>query len=405
MKTLWVVSGGAEAVPGVKKAREMGLFVVVSDADPKAPAAAVADDFVLASTYDTKATVEAALLYHQTKRSLDGVVCIAADVPLTVAMVAEAIGLPGIPVSVAVLAADKLAMKQRFVEKGVPVPWFSQVESAEYLQGIIAEKGLPLVVKPVDSRGARGVLRLTEDVDPVWAYHYALSFSPSGRVMVEEYLEGPQISTESLLLSGKGVTPGFADRNYEYIEQFAPYIIENGGEQPSILSLEQKKAVSQCAEQAALAMGIENGVAKGDLVLTDSGPKVIEVAARLSGGWFSTDQIPLGTGVDLVGAVIRQSLGKKVEAQEVTPVFVKGIAIRYFFPPSGKLIKIEGAERFADKDWVHKIGFFVRPGDRIDTATNHTQRVGFVITVGNTRGQAVRRAQVVVDGVKWHVES
>jgi len=404
MKTLWIVSGGVEAVPGVKRAKAMGLHVVVSDMDPNAPAASIADDFVLASTYDAEATVEAALHYHKNKRPLDGVVCVAADVPVTVARVAEAVGLPGIPVSVAELAADKLAMKQRFREEGVPIPWFCRVESFGHLQQLVREHGLPLVIKPVDSRGARGVLRLTKDVDLDWAYQHSLGFSPSGRVMLEEYLAGPQISTESLMVSGKGATPGFADRNYEFIEKFAPFMIENGGEQPSRLTAKQQKDVRDCAEQAALAMGIENGIAKGDLVLTDSGPKVIEVAARLSGGWFSTDQIPIGTGVDLVELVIRQALGEKIALQDTTPVMSKGVAIRYFFPPAGKLVEVTGVESFAGKSWIHKLGFFVKPGDEIEKTSNHTQRAGFVITTGDTREQAVRRACSVVDGLTWRVE-
>jgi len=400
MKTLWIVSGGAEAVPGIQLAKMMGLYVVVSDGSSQAPGRTFADDFVQVSTYDVKKTVDAALRYNQTVRTLDGIICIAADVPLTVASISEKLGLPGIPIAAAKLAADKLAMKNCFAEAALPIPWFCQVESVNHLRKLVKKKGYPIVIKPVDSRGARGVLRLTSGINIEWAFQHALSFSPTQRVMIEEYLEGPQISTESLMLDGRGFTPGFADRNYEFLEQFAPYIIENGGEQPSALSKKQQKAVKDCAEQAALAMGIKSGVAKGDLVLTKSGPKVIEMAARLSGGWFCTDQIPIGTGVDLVGAAIRLALGEAVSSDDLIPHFNKGVAIRYFFPPHGKVLAIEGAESFKKKSWVHRIGFFVAPGDTIGTATDHTQRAGFVITIGKTRKQAVNRAQKVIETVR-----
>jgi len=95
------------------------------------------------------------------------------------------------------------------------------------------ERGFPLVLKPVDGRGARGVLRLTKDTDLAWAFAHATSQSRRGGVMVEEYLAGPQISTEGLLVDGEGTTCGFIDRNYEHLDTFAPYIVENGGEQPS----------------------------------------------------------------------------------------------------------------------------------------------------------------------------
>src|SRR5712692_567410 len=109
-RTLWIVSGGAEAVPGIQRARAMGLHVVVSDMNPAAPGFKRADDAVVADTYDADGTVAAAVEYHAHKRPIDGVMCMAADVPLTVASVAAALGLPGISVESARLASDTLAM-------------------------------------------------------------------------------------------------------------------------------------------------------------------------------------------------------------------------------------------------------------------------------------------------------
>src|SRR5437588_8831418 len=95
-RTLVIVGGGAVAVPGIQRARAMGLHVVVSDVNPSAPGFAWADDAVVADTYDVDATLAAATKYQQTTRPIDGVICTAADVPLTVASVASALGLPGI---------------------------------------------------------------------------------------------------------------------------------------------------------------------------------------------------------------------------------------------------------------------------------------------------------------------
>jgi len=399
-KTLFIVSGGAESIPGIQRAKNMGLHVVVSDINPKAPGFDIADDRVIADTYGVEDTIAAALHYHKTIRPIDGVMCIASDVPLTVASVAHALGLPGITIEAARLAGDKLAMKERFAEKGISIPWFCRVDSVTHLRRILSERGFPVVLKPVDSRGARGVLRLTESVDLDWAYEHSVSFSPSGRVMVEEYLEGPQISTESAIINGQTFTPGFTDRNYEFFDRFAPYIIENGGQQPSILTQDQLNAVSRLAERAALAMGIMTGIAKGDMVLTKDGPKVIEIAARLSGGWFSTDQIPLATGVDLIGSAIRIALGEQVPEEDLIPRYQKGVAIRYFFPEPGRVVKIKNEDQFKNTSWMHKLGFFVKPGDIVEPVTNHTKRAGFVITMGETRDQAVERAEQVVKSIK-----
>jgi len=378
----------------------MGLHVVVSDMNPAAPGFKSADDAIVANTYDAEGTVAAAVEYHKHKRPIDGVMCMAADVPLTVASVASALGLPGISVESARLASDKLAMKQAFQRAGIPIPWFQAIASIDELRAAIADRGVPLVLKPIDGRGARGVLRLTERTDLAWALAHAASRSRRGVVMVEEYLEGPQISTEGLLVEGAGTTCGFIDRNYEHIDTFAPYIVENGGEQPSALPLPAQRRVSTVAMDAGRAMGIVSGSVKGDMVWTDRGPYVIEIAARLSGGWMSTDQIPLGAGVDLIGCAIRLALGEKVPAEDIRPRWHRGVAIRYFFPPPGRVASIDGAERFAGVPWVHRLGFFVEPGEVVQPITDHTKRAGFVIATGATRGEAVERAEAVVDAIR-----
>lgn len=403
-KTLLIISGGAEAVPGIKRAKAMGLHVVVSDYNPDAPGFAYADDRLFASTYDIGETVAAARSYHEQVRPLDGVICMAADVPLTVASVAAELGLPGIPIETARLAADKLAMKRCFVAAGIAVPWFSAVESSTDLREMFEEHNRCLVIKPVDSRGARGVLRLTEGVDLKWAFEHAKSNSPTGRVMVEEYITGPQVSTESVMLNGRGVTPGFIDRNYEYLERFAPYMIENGGQQPSQLSASDRQAVIELAERAALAMGIHNGIAKGDMVLSDEGPKVIEIAARLSGGWMSSDQIPLATGVDIVAAAVHIALGEPVERASLAANTQQGVAIRYFFPPAGRITAIQNREQVEAQPWLYRLGFFAAPGERIEAVTDHTRRAGYVIVTGEDCVAAVARAQQVVNTIVIETE-
>lgn len=395
-KCLLIVSGGAEAVPGIVKAKEMGLHVVVSDYNPEAPGFSYSDDKIIASTYDVEQTVRAALEYHRTVRPIDGVICIASDVPLTVAAVAERLGLPGIPVESARLASDKLAMKQRLADKGIAIPWFSAVESTEHLTALVSKRGFPLIIKPVDSRGARGVLKIDNNIDLNWAFSVAKQNSATGRVMVEEFIDGPQISTEAILIGGNGYTLGFADRNYEFLNRFAPFIIENGGEQPSRLVEEEKSAVAQLAIQAGKALGVETGVVKGDMVLSEQGPKVIEIATRLSGGWFSTDQIPLHTGVDFIGSAIKLALGESVNNEDLIPKCSKGVAIRYFFPPSGVVESIPDLDELKSMNGVYKVVIFVKPGEILEPVTNHTKRAGCVITVGENRLEALERARKVV---------
>ncbi len=405
MKTLLVVSAGIEAVPGIELAKSMGLHLIASDANPEAPGFALADDHLIASTYDVEATVAAASRYHHNIRPIDGVMCIASDVPLTVASVVAELNLPGIPLESAQLATDKLAMKQRFAADAVPIPWFHAVDSADHLKSLVSTQGLPLVIKPVDSRGSRGVLRLLPETDLDWAYATARDHSPTGRVMLERFLPGPQVSTESLMIDGVAYTPGFSDRNYQYLERYAPHIIENGGQLPSHLDDATQQAVRVLVQQAALSMGIRNGVVKGDIVVTDGKPHVIELAARLSGGYFCTHEIPLNTGVDLVGAAIRQALGEPVDPADLQPRFNRPVAQRYFFPEPGVVTAVEGADAFAEHPDVAYLELRAKPGDRIGPVDSHPARAGVVITTGATRGAAVALAEAVVAGIEIKVET
>ena len=400
MKTLWVISGGVEAIPTIRRARDQGLRVVVSDGNPEAPGFRYAHTAIVASTYDAEATVQAARQYTYENQRIDGVLCAAADVPVTVASVAQEFGLAGVSLETARLTTDKLAMKDQLRAVGIPIPFYRPIHSTLDLRQAVELSKHPLILKPVDSRGARGVLRLTGETDPDWAFNHARACSPTSRVMVEEYLEGPQISTETILVDGDASTPGFTDRNYEFLERFSPYVIENGGQSPSRLAEPDRAAVTDLVEEAARALGIHTGVAKGDMVLTQDGPKVIEIASRLSGGWFSSHQIPLGTGVDFLGAAIRLSLGEKVPAEELCPRFARGVSIRFFFPQAGRVTAIRNLDQFRSIPWLPILHLSVEVGDATAAMTDHTQRGGVVLATGRDREEAVARAENAVSTIE-----
>lgn len=402
-RTILFIGGGVETIAGVVRAKAMGLYVVVSDANADAPAIGFADDGIVASTYDVQASIAAAVEFHRNRRALDGVICLATDVPLTVASVAQALGLPGIPIAAARLSTDKLAMKERFAASGIPIPWFSAVGSEEQLRAIVAERGFPLVLKPVDSRGARGVLLLRKEIDLTWAYAESRRNSPTGRAMIESFLAGPQVSTESLVLGGIAHTPGFADRNYELLDRYAPYVIENGGNLPSNLPASTKSAIMNLVQRAATSIGVTNGVVKGDIVVNDGEPKIIEVATRLSGGYFCTHEIPFNTGVDIVGSAIQVALGDHVDARSLRPRYDRPVAQRYLFPTPGTVTAIDGVERYQDDKNVIYLEVRVKVGDIVHPIDSHPTRAGVVMTTGENREAAIAVAEEVVRSI--HIET
>ena len=391
-KTLLIVSGGIEAADAARRAKEMGLHVVVSDIDSQAPGFAFADSCLIADVYGPAETAAAAERYNRKIRKIDGVICVAADAPVTAATVAERLRLPGIPVHVAELACDKLAMKKCFRSAGVAVPWFQEVSTPQELQRVAIERGGDLVIKPVDSRGSRGVQRIAKAQDLAKAFTLARSYSPSERVMVEQYLPGPQVSTESLLVGGQCHTPGFSDRNYEYLERYAPFFIENGGDLPSRLPPDIQDKVRDLVARAARAMGITDGTVKGDVVIHNGEPHMIELAARLSGGFFCTREIPLSTGVDFIGGAIKLALGEAVSEAEMTPMRANPVVQRYVFPRPGQVVAIHGAEMARQVPGVAELVVTARIGDIIPPAGDKRPSGAMVLATGTSHEVALKAA-------------
>ncbi len=404
MKTLLIISGGIEAADAARHAREMGLHVVVSDIDANAPGFAFAHERLIADVYGPEATAEAAERYHGERRKIDGVICVAADAPLTAALVAQRLGLPGLSLEAAQLATDKLAMKTRFKERGVPVPWFAPVGSSRALEKIVAERGRNLVIKPVDSRGSRGVQRLARVADSAAAYALAEKHSPTKRVMVEDYLDGPQVSTESIVTGGHCHTPGFSDRNYELLESHAPFFIENGGDLPSSLPRLIQEKVKAVVARAAAALGVTEGSVKGDIVVHRDEPYIIELAARLSGGFFCTREIPLNTGVDLIGAAIRVALGEPVDPAEMEPRRDNPVVQRYAFPRPGRVLGIRGAEAARRLPGIADIVVTARHGDIIPPAGDKRPSAAMVLATGASREAARASANAAIAAIEIEIQ-
>lgn len=398
-KTLLIIGGGIEQVRAYELAREMGLVVVGTDLDPSAPALELADHKIIASTRDEQETLREVVKFNANHR-IDGVMTLANDVPLTVATVAVELGLKGIPVRSARLASDKLLMKEVFVGDGVPVPDFCEILNVKDIDECVARWGYPIVVKPNDGRGSRGVLRLTAGVDHSWAFTHAKENSDSGRVIAEKFIDGPQYSTESMVYKGVCYTASVSERNYELLDAYAPNIIENGGVLPADIDVLTKDAIEDVVARAASAMGITDGTVKGDIVLSPAGPLVIELAARLSGGYLCTDQIPLARGVDLVRQTIKLCLGEELELEDLKPRDICKMGIRYFFPKPGRIVSVSGFDELSRFDWISKKMMFLGVGDVVEPPSNHTKRAGFVHTTGATFEEAASRAVEAVAMVK-----
>ena len=403
-KTLLIVGAGDEQVPAYMSAKAKGLKVVGTDLNPQAPGFNYADFALIASTRDPEATYEAVSEFCKV-HSVDGVITIANDVPVTVAFITEKLGLPGISLESASLASDKVRMKEAFDEAGVKCPWWSAVSAPSHLRQLIADRAADrFVIKPVDGRGARGVLLLGPDSDLDWSFNEAKRWGECGRVMVEEFVPGMQLSTESFLIDGNAHTPAISERNYEYLDRFSPYIIENGGTIPARITEEQRHGIDRLIEAGSAALGVSEGIVKGDLILTPDGePVIVELALRLSGGWFATHQIPAATGVSLVEVAIDHALGLQVAPDRLRPTRNRSTATRYWFPEAGTIQSIDGEEELKKLEGLIDYGFFRNVGDVQPEVKMHPDRFGYLMVQAESWADAIDRVNLGLDSLSVNI--
>ena len=376
---LLIIGAGIEQIYAYQTAKKMGFSVVGTDANPNAPALIYSDEKLIASTRDPQATIEAVKSLKDYK-SIKGVITLANDVPYTVAYVAEALGLPSISLQTAALSSDKLKMKNRFKDSDVNTPVFAEAKTYQDLQKFIQQWGYPAVAKPTDGRGSRGVVFIDENSDLEWVFSYCLSHSCSNKIIIEKFIEGKQISTEGLVVEGKIFNSGYADRNYEQLQNFKPFILEDGGSMPSKISNLLRKKIDKQLSKAAQAIELNNGSIKGDIVIDDDhNVYVIEIATRLSGGFFCTDQIPVTTGVDLVLQSIRLAVGLPVEIDDLTPKHLCFSEIRYWFPKIGKLVNVPNINSILAENNVLKAMLLHPKKTNFMEVSKHSDRLGFVI--------------------------
>ncbi len=331
-----------------------------------------------------------------------GAFCHAVEIPQVVSGISEQLKLPGLSIEVADRVTDKLKRISWLKKHGIPVANFMPVHSAVELEEKVNKFGFPLVMKPVDNAGARGIRVVNRKDELEAAYCEAIQYSKSKVVLLEELLSGPQISTESVIYQDQLITFAFADRNYELIKDFYPYFIEDGINYPSSLPEETQKAILALVDRTIRILGIDFGAAKGDIIIDNGEPKIIEMAARTSGGWFGAGSIPIATGVNMLKPLLQMAVGDNPDLEALRPTRNLFCAQRYLISrENGKVVSVSGAEEAANMPGVEMfVEFLPKVGDRIFRSTNHAQRYAQVICTGATIAEVIERCKNAIAQIK-----
>lgn len=389
-KTVLFVGAGRHQRRAIGRARELGLRVIAVDRNADALGLQAADIGEVVDFQDVAGVIDVAR-----RNSVDGVLTISADraVPI-VAAVAEELGLPGIGTEVAHLMTNKIAMRRRLADAGVPQPRFAAARDLRTARAAAETVGFPSVLKPADSGGQRGIFRL-ESIDDLEAHlHAALAESAGGEVVLESFHDALELNGLVVARGGEATTLTLSDRLRPPGVGFGVGWIHV---YPASIFADTLAEAEFVAAHATKALGLRDGIGFPQLLVTDEGVLVIEVAARIPGGQMA-DLARHAVGVDLIELALRQALGEEIPDELALPRFQQPLAIRFLTAspgplPTGLVTAIGPLDRVLAAPGVVQADTYLEVGETIRPVRLDADRRGYVIATADTNVEALQRAE------------
>ena len=397
-ESILIVSAGRMQIPAILTAKSMGLNVVATDRNPDAEGFALCDEAVAIDSKDTEAHVRFARENAQ-RLNLRGVFA-GSDVAITVAAVTEALRLPGIPLEVAKRSNNKSVMKECWLRDKIPTPLGAEVRTLEEARQALRHVGFPAIVKAVDNAASRGSMKIESEAQLPLALEKAKAASRTGTAIIEQYVVGPEQSVETIIWQGKHYHVGMADREFGY----HPYHIETAHIDPSRLSSDVQRRIYALVDAAADSLGIEFGPAKADVILTSQGPMILEMPARLSGGFHSQYTTPLSTGQDPIRAVMGISVGRPLDESLLRPKQQRVAICAGIFPPKGRITAIHGVEQAKAIPGVEQVILTRNVGDVVTEYVDNGCRLCWVIGVADNEQQAQKVIEQARATIRFDIE-
>lgn len=369
------------------------------------PLIALADDVFTAETNDPAQLIDALRPLHRERR-FDGVLTCCDYYLETAALVAEALHLPGPPPSAMRVARSKHLMREACRRAGMAGPRFLATPDVEAALAFARDVGFPVVLKAVDLCASEDV-RAAHDADELRASFAHILGPPTnirgqprpGVVLVEEFLRGEEFSVETCTFRGDTAVIGVTDKSLVGY----PHFIESGLMHPADLRPETARVLTDCVRQALTAVGYTHGLAHTELKLTDAGPRIVEINARM-GGSYLFELVELVTGVDFFTSVIDLALDRRPAVQP-RATGITSAAVRFLLPPrGGRIASISGAEEIrADPD-IHRLVVDDVVGKTLREPQDNNDFIGHVIGIDRSGHGARRKVEWAAERLDVRVE-
>lgn len=370
MKKLAIIGASYLQEPLIQKANSMGLQTHVfawgvndvgeKSADYFYPISIIEKDEILAKCREI---------------GIDGICTIASDLAvITVNYVADKLGLVGNSLQSTYLSTNKHAMRECFYANNDPSPKSYLVQSMNDL--LDKDLSYPIIVKPTDRSGSRGITKLASGQGLLAAIDYAKEQGFAKQALVEEFVEGIEYSVECISWQGEHT---FLALTKKYTTG-APHFIETGHLQPAFVTVDILEQVKKITFHALDSLQIKNSASHTELKITPDGKiMLIEVGARMGGDFIGSNLVEMSTGVDFVKAVIQVALGQKPDLNTK----VSGVAaVHFIFTEEDmdklSLLKTQYNEYLVDEHIEDDIS-----GEIIDSSTRH----GYFILKANSASE------------------
>ena len=380
--TVVLIGAGLFQLPAIKEAKRLGLYVIALDADANAPGLPYADKYFIADIKDPKQCIEIIRPFRPA-----AVFSLATEVAVrTVADICAELGLKGISPEAAINSTNKKRMRDCFLMDKLPSPKFIMVYDTIDLDKNALNIGYPLVTKPADSAGSRGVTIVETQDQLAEAFAHAKKYSTSGEVLLEEYMSGDEISVEAFIQNGNIQILSLSDK----IRTPKPYPLDTRVIFPSNKDDKIQIEAKRIAEQAIVSCGIDNAVIHIEMMVTPTGPKLVEIAARGAGFHVFSKLLSWVCDINTVELLINISLGREVK---LTKIKQRGAVLSFPSSKSGIVKKIENIETIKKMEGIYDAELYIKVGDQINPLKSGSDRIGHIIAFGSDRNSVLEIAE------------
>lgn len=345
-KKVMVIGAGAGQVPIIELCKNRGLLTYVVSPDGPYPGIGLGDIHVKEDIYDVDKLVEIGR-----GEDIDYVVSDQSDfaVPI-VAYIAERLGLPGNRSEVARTYSYKNLFRTFCRKNGIPSPSAIELSHAD----IIPQLKYPVVIKPADSQGSRGINKVENESEIAYAVHEAFKYSKKGTIVIEDFFPGDEIVCEGFAINGKYFPVAFGDRTYF---KMSGKFIPSRTIFPALISDKIKKKLIENEIKITSELKPSFGIIHSEYLINKESGEIMVVESALRGGgvYIASDLIPLATGVNLTEVLFEAMMGNYNEAERLLlPTCDRAAAYVCFYLDEGVITDIIGEEGFCTMPQIIK---------------------------------------------------